>query len=326
MGVIGLFIYEYDRTLPFNLEVEKTEKYELLSYDTVYEPDIPESKKIYTYRFRATNPWAKVVFLHGIGNGHIPYLMWFGEYFASKGIETFFVIQPYHMQRAKPNWNGGEPFFHHSPAHCIVRFHQAIKDVRRTIDLLETLEDVKNLPTGIIGFSFGGMITAMSMALDKRLEAGIIAFSGGDWRWINWYSPYVEPVREGYAKYSNEWGCKDEQKCVELRSASRKKVHTLKSIDEIFSLTPTCFHYDPISYAKFINQPVLMFTGVFDKVIPPQASNGLYRLLPNAKKISVPSGHKSSYLFRRFIGRASVKFLRDCLIKNRSQNANLNIV
>jgi len=152
------------------------------------------------------------------------------------------------------------------------------------------------------------------------------SLSGGDWRWINWYSPYVEPVREGYAKYSNEWGCKDEQKCIELRSASRKKVHSLKSIDEIFSLTPMCFHYDPISYAKFIDQPVLMFTGVFDKVIPPQASNGFYRLLPNAKKISVPSGHKSSYLFRRFIGRASVKFLRDCLIKNRSQNANLNIV
>ena len=308
-----MHIYEYDKSLPFNLVVEKSENYDILSYDAVYEPDIPESKRIYTYRFRASNPWAKLIFLHGIGNGHVPYLMWFGEYFASNDIETFFMIHPYHMQRAKPGWNGGEPFFHHSPAHCIVRFHQAIKDVRRTIDLLDTFDDVLKLPTAIMGFSFGGMITSMSMAIDRRIECGIIAFSGGDWRWINWYSPYVEPVREGYKKFSNEWGCKDEAKCIELRSQSRKKVHTLKSIEEIFNLTPSCFHYDPISYAKFVSQPVLMFTGVFDKVIPYQASNGLYRLLPSAKKIPVPSGHKSSYLFRRIIGKATERFLREKL-------------
>jgi len=313
-----MYIYEYDKTIPFNLKKEEKEGYTLLTFDTVYEPDIPESKRIYVYQYHAQNPWMKMIFLHGIGNGHIPYLMWFGEHFAKEGIETFFVIHPYHAERAKPEWEGGEPFFHHSPAHCIVRFHQAIKDVRRTVDLLESDESFKHLrrlPLSVMGFSFGGMITTMTLALDKRFDAGVLAFTGGDWRWINWYSPYVEPVRQGYAKYSNEWGCKDEQKCIELRKESRKKVHVLKSIEQIFELKPTCFHYDPISYAVFVNQPVLMFQGVFDKVIPSQASNGLFRLLPNAKKVIVPSGHKSSYLFRRFISRNTVKFLNNIIME-----------
>ncbi|WP_332829084.1 hypothetical protein [Thermosipho africanus] len=38
-------IYEYDNTIPFNLEIENYTNYTLLKFDTVYEPDIPESKK-----------------------------------------------------------------------------------------------------------------------------------------------------------------------------------------------------------------------------------------------------------------------------------------
>uniref|UniRef100_A0A7C4RWN0 Alpha/beta hydrolase n=1 Tax=Fervidobacterium thailandense TaxID=1008305 RepID=A0A7C4RWN0_9BACT len=313
-------IYEYDKGTPFNLSVSKFEEGEILTFDTVYEPDIPESKRVYVYRFNSEHPWVRLIFLHGIGNGHVPYLMWFGEKFAEHGVETYFLIHPYHLQRGKPDWEGGEPFFHHSPAHCTVRFHQAIKDVRRTIDLIENEEKsgrLPALPLAIMGFSFGGMIATMTLALDKRITAGILAFTGGDWRWINWYSPYVEPVRRGYALYSNEWNCRDEETCKKLREESRKRLHTLKNIDEIFLLKPTCFHYDPISYAKFITQPVLMFQGVFDKVIPQRASNGLFRLLPNAKRIVVPSGHKSSYLFRRTILRRSLQFLEEKIINQK---------
>jgi predicted esterase len=306
-------IYEYDKTIPFNLEIENYTNYTLLKFDTVYEPDIPESKKIYVYKYNSENPLGRLIFLHGIGNGHIPYLMWFAEKFSKMGLETYFLIHPYHKERAKPNWKGGEPFYHHSPAHCVVRFHQAVKDVRRTIDLIEEIEN--KLPIGIMGFSFGGMIATISMALDKRIKAGVLSFTGGDWRWINWYSPYLEPVREGYKKYSNEWGCKDETKCVKLREESFNKLNELKNINEIFSLKPGCFHYDPISYAKFVDQPVLFFKGMFDKIMPKNASNNLYNKLQHARKVTIPSGHKSSYFFRRVIARKSLHFFKNTLNK-----------
>ncbi len=161
-----------------------------------------------------------------------------------------------------------------------------------------------------MGFSFGGMIATMSLALDRRLRKGVLAFTGGDWYWINWLSPYVEPVREGYKKHSNEYGCYDQVRCQQLRADSRKKVSHLKKINDIFYLYPTCFHYDPISYAKFVDQSTILFTGLFDSIIPSQASNGLYRLLPNCKKIPVPSGHKSSIIFKKFIAKKTFEFLR----------------
>ncbi len=62
-----------------------------------------------------------------------------------------------------------------------------------------------------MGFNFCGKIATMSLALDnKRIRKGIIAFTGGDWYWINWLSPYVEPVWESYKKYSNELGYNDQ--------------------------------------------------------------------------------------------------------------------
>jgi len=317
--VTDLNIYEYDRNIPFNLSKQRLDDHVLLSFDAVYEPDVPEAKRVLVHYYEAENPWMNLIFLHGIGNGHIRYLMWFGKYFAKQGINVYFLIHPYHLERGKPEWTGGEPFYHHSPAHCIVRFHQAIKDVRRTMDLIESSPESAKLPTSLMGFSFGGMIATMTLALDKRLKSGILAFTGGDWRWLNWHSPYLGSVREGYAKYSNEWGCKDEELCVKLRSKSRAQIAQLKSIDDIFTLTPSCFHYDPLSYAKFVSQPVLMFQGIFDKIIPAQSYAGVYELLPNAKKVTIPSGHKSSYVYRRIIGHSCVKFFEKNIDRKMSE-------
>ncbi len=304
-------IFEYNRNLPFNDTVQRCERYDLISFDAPYEPDIPESKRIYVYSFKSLKPWINLVFVHGIRNGNIPYLMWFAEYFRNFGIETYYMILPYHAQRARPDWAGGEPFFSTSPSFCSIRFHQAVKDVRRTIDYIEMNS---SLPIAIMGFSFGGMITTMALALDKRSKAGILAFAGGDWYWINWYSPYTNSLREDYKKQGNEIGCKNAETCFENRRNSLEKLWKIKEVNEIFGLSPQCFHYDPISYARFVEQPVLFFQGLFDRVILPSASNQLFKRLPNARRIWIPSGHKSSYLFRGLIAASTIHFLRKIFI------------
>ncbi len=305
-------IFEYDRQLPFNEEIRRFEEYDLISFDAPYEPDILESKRIYVYRFRTVKPWMNLIFVHGIRNGNIPYLMWFGEHFKNFGIETFYLILPYHAQRAKPDWMGGEPFFSTSPSFCNIRFHQAVKDVRRTVDYIEV---ISSLPAAIMGFSFGGMIATMTLALEKRIKAGILAFSGGDWYWINWYSPYTRSIREDYARQGNEIGCRDARRCFENRRESLETLDKLKQIEEIFSLNPECFHYDPMSYARFVEQPVLFFQGLFDRVIVREASDQLFERLPHARKVLIPCGHKSSYMFRRLIARRVASFLRNTLTK-----------
>ncbi len=52
----------------------------------------------------------------------------------------------------------------------MVLFHNAVKDVRRTIDLLESFDDYSEDNLYLMGVSFGGIIGTMALALDKRIK------------------------------------------------------------------------------------------------------------------------------------------------------------
>ena len=309
-------IYDYNKEHPFNLEERHINKYgedKLFLFDAPYHPEVEESKKIRVYFFKSKSvPCCNLIFLHGIRNGNIPYLSWFARWFSKRGVNVFYLILPYHEERARKGWKGGEPFFHSSPAHCVVKFHEAVKDVRRTIDLIDTIEEFKNYPTHIMGYSFGGIISTMALALDARLKKGVLSYTGGDWHWINWHSPYTEVVRKMYREIGNEYGCRSEKDCIKFRGDSMKVVDSFSSIDDIFDKSPIgCFHYDPISYAKFISQPILAFRGMFDKIIPLRSTSELLSLIKNKKVVWLPSGHKSSYYFRRIIAEISLNFLKE---------------
>lgn len=298
--------FEYDRSKPFNIQKKPFLNFNLVSFDAVYEPVVEESKRVYVYEFLANEPKLDLIFVHGIGNRNISYLLWFAENFKNHGINTYFLILPYHWFRAPSSWRGGEPFFSTSPRYCSARFHEAVKDVQRTLDYVE---QSSSLPKTIMGFSFGGMITTMALAIDVRFEKGILSFTGGDWRWINWYAPHTAQLRKDYMEQSNEYGCRDERTCVKNRSSAFEKLDQIQRIEDIFHLQPACFHYDPISYAKFVKKPVLFFKGLFDRIINTQSSKALIERLENVEKVLLPCGHRSSYFFRNYILKRSVDFL-----------------
>ncbi|SHH51469.1 alpha/beta hydrolase family protein [Thermosipho atlanticus] len=287
-------------------QIIKKEKFNIIKFDAPYNPEVKESEKIILHEYLSKTPKANLIFLHGIGNGHILYLKWFAEKFKDFGINTYFLILPFHLNRAPDNWKGGELFYSASPRKCEVRFHQAVVDVRRTIDYIES---ISNFPVYIMGFSFGGMISTLSMAVDKRIKKGVLAFTGGNWRWINWYSPYTESIRIEYKTIKNEMGCYSEEYCAKMRGNPEKVISKFKEITDIFKYPVGCYHYDPMAFAKFVNQKVLMFTGLFDKVINKKSSDSLYKMLPNAKRIFIPAGHKSSYLFRKYVAWKTKNFL-----------------
>jgi len=155
------------------------------------------------------------------------------------------------------------------------------------------------------------------LALDKRIKKGILMITGGNWRWINFYSPFTQKVRDAYATQKNAYGCDSEEYCIKFRENAFDFVKdNINSIDDIFRKTPIpCYHYDPISYAKFVNQPILFIKGTFDKIIPHQATNELIKLLPNKKVKYILAGHKSSYLWKSIVGRWVISFIEQDKLK-----------
>ncbi|MCD6550641.1 alpha/beta fold hydrolase [Thermotoga sp.] len=281
----------------------------LVTFQTSYRPIVEESKTVRVYVFEPKVVSHNLIFIHGIGNGNIPYLLWFGEKFREYNIKTWFLILPYHEKRAPESWSGGEPFYHPSPAYCVKRFDEAVQDV---IDLVDFIEKESDKPISLMGFSFGGMITTIALAREKRIGKGIICCSGGDWRWINWYSPYTKKLRDLYRERGNEFRCRSEKDCIRNRGNTLEVIKTFESIEDIRRKSPvSCYFYDPASYAPFVEQKVLFFWALFDRVIPYRSYATLHRLLRNKKTVFLPVGHKGSYFFRRYIARKVARFLKD---------------
>jgi pimeloyl-ACP methyl ester carboxylesterase len=281
----------------------------LITFQASYSPVVEESKTVRVYVFEPEKIDQNLIFVHGIGNGNIPYLLWFGERFKEHNIKTWFLVLPYHEKRAPEGWTGGEPFYHPSPAYCVERFDEAVQDV---IDLVDLIKKENDRPISMMGFSFGGMITTIALAREKRIEKGIICCSGGDWRWINWYSPYTKKLRDLYREEGNEFGCRSEKDCIRNRGNTLEVIRSFKSIEDIRKKPPvSCYFYDPASFAPFVEQKVLFFWALFDRVIPYRSYATLHRLLRNKKTVFLPTGHKSSYFFRRYIARKVVRFLED---------------
>ncbi|HOO74865.1 MAG TPA: acetylxylan esterase [Tepiditoga sp.] len=300
-------IYDYDRE-ELIYENYKENDYCVYKLNTVY-----SDEKMYVHVFEPEKKvLGDIVFVHGIGGRNIKYLQWYGRFFSKKGYRTSFTILPFHGERKPEGIYDGDPFYSSDPYKCNNLFHNSVKDVRRTIDLVETFNEYNSDNLYIMGVSMGGMIAVMASALDKRIKKTILMITGGNWRWINFYSPYTQKVRDEYEKYGNEWGCHCEKDCLKYRKDAFSDVQkNINKIEDIFSVPKImCFQYDPLSYAKFIDNEVLFISGIYDKVIPEKSVEELYNMIKNKKRIKFPGGHKSSIAFKRYLAYKVLKFIK----------------
>jgi hypothetical protein len=137
-----MYIYEYKKD-KISYKKHPNDFYDEYMFKANYDTEFKENKYVYLHVFESKKKETAgdIIFLHGIGDRNIPYLEWYGRYFSEVGYRVAFVILPYHLKRKPEGIKGGEPFYSAEPTKCVVRFHKAVKDVRRSIDLLETFQD-----------------------------------------------------------------------------------------------------------------------------------------------------------------------------------------
>jgi len=279
-----------------------------------YVDPIEENRLSYVRRFDPPDGQIKgdLILIHGIGENNIPYIQWFAQQFSKRGIRTWYQLLPYHYKQKPPQMYGGQPYLSANPDICVKRFHMAIRDTRTILDFAEDQKGFLPESCYIFGFSFGGMIATMAMGIDQRIQKGILAITGGNWRWINFYSPYSQAVRQDLYQNSNPYGCQDEADCIKRFRADPVNWvrENVKNVDDIFEKAPIrCYHYDPICYAPLIDRPVLFLKATFDKIMPKNATHDLEVLLPQKTVVTIPTGHKSSIVLRRKILTDSMHFI-----------------
>ena len=86
-------------------------------------------------------------------------------------------------------------------------------------------------------------------------------------------------------------------------------------IIQIDSAPICCMEYDPLTYAKFIEQPTIIFKALFDIFIPSKSTNELHNEIKNSQMKSIPTGHLSSIILKKYILKKTMNFFGKSVYK-----------
>ncbi len=309
-------LYDYDKIDMSGakvISVERKEAYtvEHIIFPSPYPTDVEEAKKVHVFlHLPISHSKGKVLFLHGLGDRNIRYLMWFARYFASHGLITAFMIMPYNHIRASKEYPASSYYMEADTAKAVERFRHAVMDARSTLDLLDE-RFPKFSHTHVMGISFGGMIATISAGVDERIDKLSLAITGGNFRYINWLSPITEEVRIKYKRGENHDGCGTLEKCIRAHENYMDFVKSIKTQKDVYKAPWRCFTYDPIPFAPLFKGKVIMFKAAFDKIMPLNSTMQLWEAFGKPKLYTIPSGHFYSIVFKRPIARKSLKFFME---------------
>ncbi|UCG59464.1 MAG: prolyl oligopeptidase family serine peptidase [Phycisphaerales bacterium] len=167
-------------------------------------------------------------------------------------------------------------------------FRQSVLDNRQVLDYLVRRDKVDANRLGCMGMSLGGIKTAMISAVDERIKYCVMGLAGGS----------IADI----AVSSRERAIRDSIKAVVAEGISLEDAHAEMS-EKIRT--------DPIKLAEYIDaRNALMFIAAFDRVVPRQTGEKLWKAVGKPEVIRLFSGHYTSFLYLPCAQAESLKFFR----------------
>ncbi len=170
-----------------------------LSYDSAIQTGYPANnmaRAIYLERKGAENG-PTVIYLHGwmefeAGLSLRLPLSWAGPL----GLNILALHLPFHFERTPPGKLSGELSITGNLPLGIMGMQQAVSDVRQALYWLKQ----RGSKVALIGKSLGGLIGAMTLAVEDGFEAGILVVPATSTRASIWQSRYTRLVRRDLAQ------------------------------------------------------------------------------------------------------------------------------
>lgn len=194
------------------------------------------------------------------------------ERLAVKGIASVIMPLPYHLSRTPPGAKSGELAIQPDPAKLRRTMAQAVLDVRRTVDWIETRGEFKKGEVAVAGTSLGSLVAELAFAVDPRFVSGAFMLGGADIAGILWSSSRV----------------------VQQREALRRQGYSEDKLRK--ELVPV----EPLAYLKKTDmRPTFIVRARMDTVIPPATSQALLDALGNPQVLMLETGHYGGFLVQR---------------------------
>ena len=185
-----------------------------------------------------------VVVLHILG-ADFPLARYLAARLAERGIPALFMKLPYYGERKPP----GAEFLSVDIERSMSAMRQGVCDVRRAASWLACRPEIDPEKLGVTGISLGGIVSALSAAVDPQIKRAGLLLAGGGLGDILWEMPEGRSYRAAWIK------------------AGKTKA----------DLERLTLPFDPLTYAHGLrSKQVLMLNGRVDEVISPAASRRLW--------------------------------------------------
>jgi hypothetical protein len=260
-----------------------------------------------------------LIFLHGFStkDEKLKNYYKFISSITNSDIACLFINLPFHLNRRPVNEASGERLIYYDDVDTLLFFHQCVVDIKKSIDIINNILSPSEI--NICGISLGSMVSVITMAVDNRINKGILILGGGNWEEIHW---------NGILKFILKGNCAGDEKISrekchnyylnfpefvkKLKTVNPDKITT--EIDENFELknlcTKKCYLCDPLAFAYKINpQKVLMINSKIDHFFSKKSTLQLWKELGKPEIHWYVYPHLSMIINKKEIFHLILKFL-----------------
>ena len=246
-----------------------------------------------------------VILLHGMGDHSILPCKMLAASLARRGIASFVPYLPIHTKRLSADMKNRYPWFTDDEWAEIYRV--SVINVRQIIDWAKSSNAGR--PVGILGISYGGFISAITMGIDSRLSAGVLIVMGGNSLKIGQASVKWGPKR-GYGLPEDEY-----RQALAVYEKYLSEVSE-KGPENVAPLRPT-YLTDPLTYSERLKyRSLYMINARWDEAIPREATLDFWKAAGQPAISWFPTSHATVWMYYPVIRRRIADFFRLSLNHN----------
>lgn len=242
------------------------------------------------------------IFVHGMGDRSVIPCKLLAHSLAKRGIASFILYLVFHQSRIPETIKSRFPDI--TADEWFESYQISVTDIRQVIDWAGTREEIDSHKVAVTGVSFGGFVSAIAMAIDKRIKAGVFVVSGGNTEKMTRHSMIL---RRQYRNNAAEYNRNQSTYRQYLDEVATKGFESVKPAKRSY-LT------DPMTFAHCLrDRPLLMVNALWDEMIPKVATLDMWQECGKPPIAWFPATHASIWLWYPLIGQKITRFLRSNL-------------
>jgi cephalosporin-C deacetylase-like acetyl esterase len=258
------------------------------------------------YRPKSKGKVPLIILVHGLGDYSVIPCKFLARKLVKQNIACFVPYLSIHSKRLPKVLKEHMPYLTTDEWFNVYRV--SVVDIRQVLDWACTEDEIDASHLCVSGISFGGFVSAITMGVDRRINAGVLIVTGGNANKISWLNKEGR-YRKRYRRTESEHqGVMDNYKQY-LENVETHGFDNAVTNDKSF-LT------DPLTFATSLrNRPVLMINAERDKYIPKETVIELWEAIGKPEIRWFPSGHVTLWLRYPAIYRIIYEFLTPLIHK-----------